>query len=216
MEKIKIDLSNKIIYAFGDSIINGHVYNKSFLDQIVEMKGMYLSNFAVNGATLTRNDKSLSIIIDQVMSAPQKSPHYVIFNGGINDIGINSEMIDLKNIKYSLECTISCIRNKWKNAIVLYTHVHRMCSRDWNKQIMLYETTKQVCKKLGISTIDIFGESELDTRIDEQRKRYTFDSLDENSLPSTNGTGTHPNLLGYYSFYVPLTLKQLVFRENSK
>ena len=46
-------LENKKLYAFGDSIVAGHKYEKaSFVNFVSSKEGMDLSKYAVNGATI--------------------------------------------------------------------------------------------------------------------------------------------------------------------
>ncbi|MDX3228935.1 hypothetical protein [Streptomyces sp. ME19-01-6] len=45
-------LVGKSVYAFGDSIVYGHVYPHSFVDVVAEHEGMALTKFARNGATM--------------------------------------------------------------------------------------------------------------------------------------------------------------------
>ena len=54
-----------------------------------------------------------------------------------------------------------------------------------------------------IAVANLYDDSELDTRKEPHKNRYTFNSLDSNGLPGTNGSGTHPNLAAIEEFYVP-------------
>ncbi len=61
----------------------------------------------------------------------------------------------------------------------------------------------QICAKWKVPVADLFNDATLDTRVTSQRVAYTFNDL-INGFPGTGGTGTHPNLAGISTFYVPV------------
>lgn len=87
-----MDCNGKVLYAFGDSIIEGHTYpQRSCADVVADAEGMRLFKFARNGAAIlpramTRPDLGGQIIgqCDEVPSdAP--APDVILFDGGTND-----------------------------------------------------------------------------------------------------------------------------------
>lgn len=218
-------LAGKSIYAFGDSIVHGHVYPCSFVDLVAEREGMTLTKFARNGATVGADPHaSGGQILAQVEEATAIAPDFVIFNGGTNDaesifrdhaypIGTvtpdaDRELYDVGTYAGELEKTLHRMKQKWPTARIVYVSAHKLGSRDWNTQLALRETTLRACHKWDVAIADVFGNTTFDTRDDWQRAEYTFDGL-VNGLPGTNGSGTHPNTAGITTFYVPVVSARL-------
>jgi lysophospholipase L1-like esterase len=208
-------LRGKTVYAFGDSIVFGHSYARSFVNLTAERELMNLTKYAVNGAAI---GPSANQIITQVRGAASRSPDYVVFNGGTNDAeliyanryrvgapaaGFDPAAFDRSTYAGSLETTIHAMRTKWPTARIVYVAVHKLGSRDWNTQLAIRSVTSQISAKWGITVADVFNDATLDTRIDSHRVAYTFNSL-VNGYPGTGGTGTHPNIAGITAFYVPV------------
>ena len=196
-------LRGKSAYTFGDSIVYGHQYPRGFGELIAEREGMVVTKHARNGATILPSDNQ---VLTQVERASSQAPDYVIFDGGTNDAYPTS--LDLDEYERSLTATIQTMKNKWPTTQIVYVAVHKLGSRDWDTQVALRELTLKVCRDHGVAVADVFGNSTLDTRDEAQRIAYTFDGL-VNGYPGTSGTGTHPNLVGLTTFYVPLVTAKL-------
>lgn len=194
-------LKGKTMYAFGDSIVQGHSYSRSFVNLTAERESMNLTKYAVNGATIGPGGNR---VITQVRNASTRAPDYIVFNGGTNDAGnITNGQYSVSTYASSLESTLSVMRAKWPTARIVYVAVHKLGSRDWNTQLAIRSVTLQITAKWNVSVSDVFNDATLDTRSDSQRVAYTFNSL-VNGFPGTGGTGTHPNLAGITKFYVPV------------
>ncbi|MFI7017314.1 RICIN domain-containing protein [Streptomyces sp. NPDC050164] len=218
-------LAGKSVYAFGDSIVFGHQYSRSFLNFVAEREGMTLTKYARNGATVgPAPNASGGQIITQVRSASSQAPDFVVFDGGTNDaieihdnltyaIGTISGSKDPATFNTgtyagALENTIYTMRQKWPAAQLVYVAAHKMGSRDWDTQLALRQINLQAALKWGVAVADVFGSTTLDTRVDAQRVAYTFDGL-VNGFPGSGGSGTHPNISGITDFYVPELTAQL-------
>ncbi|MGW0520281.1 SGNH/GDSL hydrolase family protein [Crossiella sp. NPDC003009] len=207
-------LKGKTVYAFGDSVVHGHTYARSFVNLAAERELMNLTKYAVNGAAIGPGSKQ---ILTQVRNATAQAPDYAVFNGGTNDAelihdnryrvgtmapGFDPATFDRSTYAGSLETTIQTMRTRWPAARIVHVTVHKLGSRDWNTQLAIRSVTLQICAKWGVAVADVFGNSTLDTRNDGHRVAYTFNGL-VNGYPGTGGTGTHPNLAGI-NFYVPV------------
>ncbi|WP_069761680.1 SGNH/GDSL hydrolase family protein [Streptomyces sp. LUP47B] len=204
-------LVGKSVYAFGDSIVYGHVYPHSFVDVVAEREGMSLTKFARNGATIGADaHASGGQILTQVEQATDIAPDFVIFDGGTNDAQsiFRDRAYTLSTYVEELEETLHVMGRKWPTARIVYVAAHKLGSRDWDTQVALREVTLQACRKWNIAVADVFGETALDTRDDTQRAKYTFDDL-VNGFPGTEGSGTHPNEAGIATFYVPVVSAKL-------
>ena len=93
-----------------------------------------------------------------------------------------------------------CYRLKtyWKGVPVFYVCVHKMSSRDTELQNTYSKRAKVLCKRWSIPIIDVYDCGGLNTYISEHKNTYT-----------NNSDGTHPNELGYNTFYIPLIEKNL-------
>lgn len=199
-------LVGKSVYAFGDSIVYGHVYPHSFVDVVAEREGMSLTKFARNGATIGADaHASGGQILTQVEQATDIAPDFVIFDGGTNDAQsiFRDRAYTLSTYVEELEKTLHVMGQKWPTARIVYVAAHKLGSRDWDTQVALRGVTLQACRKWNIAVADVFGETTFDTRDDTQRAKYTFDDL-VNGFPGTEGSGTHPNEAGIATFYVPV------------
>jgi hypothetical protein len=216
-------LKGKTMYAFGDSLVYGHNYARSFVNLTAERELMNLTKYAVNGATIGPAGGT-GQILSQVRGASSQSPDYVAFNGGTNDAGLiydgrykvgtmapgfDPATFDRSTYAGSLETTLHTMRTKWPAARIVYVAVHKLGSRDWNTQLAIRSVTLQICNKWGVTVADVFNNTTLDTRNNSHRVAYTFNGL-VNGYPGTGGTGTHPNLAGITNFYIPVLTTALV------
>ncbi|MBT1178674.1 SGNH/GDSL hydrolase family protein [Bifidobacterium vespertilionis] len=196
-----LGLKGKVLYAFGDSIIDGHVYTgRSCADVVAEREGMILVKRARNGATILDSDIVNGLggqILRQVgtVEPDQPKPDAILFDGGTNDayadripaslglVGVSKDPaeLDLTTFAGCFEATILAFREAWP---------------------------------------DVFGDTELDTRRDDHRVRYSFDALGSDGLPGTPETidypnpatqpsGTHPNFEAIDRFYAPVIARAL-------
>ncbi|MGI5365820.1 RICIN domain-containing protein [Streptomyces iakyrus] len=218
-------LAGSSVYAFGDSIVYGHQYSRSFMNFVAEREGMTLTKYARNGATVgPAPTASGGQILNQVKSASSQAPDFVVFDGGTNDaieihdlhtyeVGTVSgsqdpATLDPGTYAGALETTIYTMRQKWPTAQLVYVAAHKMGSRDWDTQLALRQVQLQAAQKWGVTVADVFGDTTLDTRVDAQRVAYTFDGL-VGGYPGSGGSGTHPNIAGITDFYVPVVTSEL-------
>ncbi|CAM5441827.1 hypothetical protein [Streptomyces afghaniensis 772] [Streptomyces afghaniensis] len=218
-------LAGSSVYAFGDSIVYGHQYARSFVNFVAEREGMTLTKYARNGATVGPAPTAIGgQILNQVKSASSQAPDFVVFDGGTNDameihdshtyeVGTVSgsqdpATLDPGTYAGALETTIHTMRQKWPTAQLVYVAAHKMGSRDWDTQLALRQVQLQAAQKWGVAVADVFGDATLDTRVNAQRVAYTFDGL-VGGYPGSGGSGTHPNIAGITDFYVPVLSSEL-------
>ncbi|MEU1003863.1 SGNH/GDSL hydrolase family protein [Streptomyces tibetensis] len=210
-------LAGRSVYAFGDSIVYGHVYPRSFADLVAEQESMPLTKFARNGATIGADPHaSGGQILAQIQEATDTAPDFVLFDGGTNDAQsiFRDRAYDVGSYAEELEKTLHTMKRKWPTAHLVYVTAHKLGSRDWDTQMALRKVTLQACRHWDVAIADVFGETTFDTRDDSQRATYTFDDLVD-GFPGTEGSGTHPNMAGITTFYVPVVsagLKQIALR----
>jgi lysophospholipase L1-like esterase len=181
------------------------VYPRSFVDVVAERAGMDLSKFARNGATIGADPHaSGGQILAQVEQATAAAPDFILFDGGTNDAeSVFNGRYDVGTYSNELEKTLRAMKCRWPAAHLVYVSAHKLGSRDWDTQVALREETLRVCRKGNVAIADVFGDTPFDTRDDVHRAQYTFDDLVD-GLPGTEGSGTHPNMAGISTFYVPV------------
>lgn len=218
-------LEGSTVYAFGDSIVAGHLYPRtSFVDLVARSEGLALTKRAVNGATVLASSKT---IVDQLAGAPTAVPDYVVFDGGTNDAypatldklgevtqGFDADL-NLNTFAGAFENLIAAAKGRYPGADLVYVAVHKLGARDIVAQEALRTLELAICVKWGVAVADLYA-SDLDTTDTTMRVAYSFDSLQENGLPGTaettgswmqdgvlRPTGTHPNFPAIEQFYAP-------------
>lgn len=201
-------LSQKKVYAFGDSIVYGHTMpDKSFMRLIAEDTGITLGMYAVNGATVIDGENDIQT---QIENAPKENPDAVVLDGYTND-AYPKTMDKLGEIQpegvYTFDESTFCggfekllytMKEKWKGIPILYVTIHKSGGRKWEIQCKLRELALAMCKKWSIQVINIFEACELDTREEAQMKEFIID-----------GAGSHPNEKCCKTYYVPLVEAKL-------
>lgn len=210
-QELELPLEGKTLYAFGDSIVYGHKYQKaSFPNFVARIEGMNFTNeqkFGVNGATILESEHQ---ILSQIQAAPKEAPDYILLDGGINDA---YETLDETEFSKAFEATLTAIMEKWPTAKLLYVAVHKTNTREAVYQERVYTLATDVCSRLGVKVADLYGHADYDClNVAENVTKYAFDELGENGLPLSKGvSATHPNLDAIEAFYVPAVSK--AFRE---
>lgn len=209
---------NKILFNFGDSIAAGDGNNgKGYAELFATKYNMICYDFAVGGATL--GETASNNITTQVTTALSRgiTPDYILIEGGTNDISddgvpigqiasdYNISNFDKTTTVGALEWIISTLKSNFPSAKMAFVSVHRMGSRGYSSQIERQGACVDTCKKWSVPIIDVFNRGNLNTFLGEYHK---FTNPTE-SQP--NGDRTHPNQLGYDTFYLPLIYETLYF-----
>lgn len=221
-------LANKTVYAFGDSIIQGFKYQKaSFINFVGQKEGMLIKKYSVNDATILPSSNQISF---QIYNAPQKSPDYVIFDGGTNDAysynarkmgkiikSKNPEKFNLNTYAGSFENTIYSIKNRWPKTKIIFIGVNKIKARNISLQNRINKINSLATKKWNVNFINLYQHSLLNTRIRRERVKYSFSQLNKLGIPEANHhvfynnpSGTHPNFLGIEKFYLPKIIKKML------
>lgn len=215
MEEVgKSASEQKVLYAFGDSLIAGHTYPRSFVDFAADRNGFQLQKFAINGATVMEIPSIGGRVIEQVANAPEKAPDLVIFDGGTNDAEyLGRYPNEFAVFEKDFQQLLFLLKKRWPHAELIYLQPHKMGSREMTIQERLQQFTKEICEKNDIRLLDLFSGGQMDTREFAAKNAYTFDSNDQLGLPGKNGSGTHPNLAAIEEFYLP-ALQELLAEPN--
>ena len=202
------NLSWKIVYSFGDSLLAGHYSGDGFLDGLVAEYNMEYGKYAINGAKVIQN------IINQIYNAPSTPPDFVVLDGMTNDAtsditNILGELTSLNNFTGtfnqatfygSLEHIFYTLRNKYPDTKIIYVIPHLMPTRPIERQKTLAEAVIKTCKKWSISVVNIQEEGQINTCIQHMRIKYSYDNKGETS----GGNGTHLTGDAYDKWYKPM------------
>ena len=211
--KIKIDnnvLKDKTIINFGDSIGAGDGNNGvGYAELLAKKNDMTCYDYAVGGATITTSTNDILTQIEKAKN-DKKTADYILFDGFTNDINNGavkelgkisdgySQTKDINTFSGAFEEICFRLKSYWKGIPIFYVCVHKMSSRDTELQNTYSTRAKTLCERWSIPVIDIYREGGLNTYIADYKTLYT-----------NNADGTHPNELGYNTFYVPLIEKNL-------
>ena len=231
-------LAGATMYAFGDSLLDGHLYPKAgFATYAARQEGMTLVDRARNGATIlpSRLSEGRRVqICEEVKEIPADAPapDFVVFNGGTNDAYVrtcadrigtvggarNPSALDLETFAGNFEHTIHLFSQRWPDAAIVYVTAGRMNGRDYDFQTKLRPVELAACKAWHVAIADVFADASLDARDPRQRLAYSFYSLGPTGLPASESdsvaqgktpSGIHPNLASVERFYVPTLVRTL-------
>ncbi len=220
---IENPLVGKTMYAFGTSIVNGHLANVSFVDDICRANKISFKKFCVNGATSRTTDPNN--IIKQITSAPDDVPDLIVFDSIANDaypevvndpkkLGKISngydEQLDPTTYCGAVETICKMLETKYQGAKILYVATHKTPARDLMVQNVMHDISLKIMSKWSIMVADLYTEGNFNGFLKQYQHDYSYDETDEQGgNHSFGGTGTHPNADGYRLFYDPLILGKL-------
>ena len=226
-------LEGKKAIAFGDSIIDGHLYKEAgFVEFLAAQEGMELEfNYANNGArimpggTVNPADGLGGTILDcqvNVAALENRNPDYIIFDGGANDAYTNilsnlgtAGDTDVSTFAGAFYHTIRAMHEYWPDAKIVYVAVHKLGVRDLHVQEELRKLQLVICEDLGVEVADLYTR-EWDSTDAALNQKYAFDAFDAGQIPiaGNNTTGAHPNFLAIEELYVPVVSDALKRAEH--
>lgn len=210
-----MSLSGKIGMSFGDSIMQGGGAGYvGILSWMAQVYGTVAYEHAVGGATMQYIEAGRSCIPEQIQSESDGvTPDFILLNGLSNDVGLASsgtlgtltDSFDYQTAGYTasfvagMEHAIGQLRDKYPGAPIIYVIPHSTPARDYATELQYGDMARQICKKWGVAVVDMYREGGLNTRIAAQKSLYC----------ESTDSGTHPNELGYKTFYLPMIAAKL-------
>ena len=208
-DKMISPLSGKKCFFFGDSIIHGHLAGISFADYIQNETGLHIKKYARNGASMYETE-----IYTQIVNADSNTPDFVIFDGLINDafasvsntdlIGTISDSYNVSDFASGTFCgefekVCHLLKTKYVGTNIIYLLCHKINGITESHQNTLVNLAIDICKKWAIPFVDIYNGGGLNSFVNILKTTYTYE-------------GTHPNELGYRTYYVnPIKNKMIDF-----
>ncbi len=222
------NFKGKKLLVLGDSIMYGSGNDGFGVGEYLEKDlGLELYKYCVGGARVGYYEGK-DWVVGQVRKAIEDGvrPDIIVFDGFTNDCyktdGENCdaplgsvregyEGFDIFAVGNEKATFSDCFQNiaaalkkYFPDAKIIFVRPHRMGRREEQLQEEYGERAVSICKKWGISVVDLYKESDLDTFIPEQRDKYTCDSYGWGK-----GDCTHPNATGYEEKYMPLIEKAI-------
>jgi len=217
-------LKDKLLYAFGTSIVNGHLANVSFVEDVAKDNQMQYRKFAINGASARSSDPNN--ILKQIKNAPSTKPDFIIFDAWANDaypeVGDDPKKFGeiTPDFDSELDSTTFCggfeticksLINKYEDSKFIFLAIHKTPAREYRVQKQMYEAAMKICQKWSFDVIDLFNSGSFNTFIKSYQYDYSYDKVDDlGGNHSYGGSGTHPNAYGYRKFYDPIVTKKLL------
>ena len=205
-------LHGKRVLSFGDSIMYGSGNSgEGMSDMIAEKYGMTCSDYAIPGATMGVSE-GRDHIPDQLRRAYAKKEQadIILINGGTNDfvrtaLGSIRDSRDIKNTSETdftggFEKCMWMLRENWGNTPVVYIRVHDMKLGKQQNEEDYGDRALALAEKWGVTSVDLFHGTELNTDDLFMRERYTYRA----PTPGAVYDAIHPTALGYAKYYLPL------------
>ena len=197
------NLENKIVLWNGDSICKGAGNNGvSYADYIADKYNMSSTNYAVSGRCIAKEEGQTSIL--ESINNMSNNADYVLFEGGWNDmwrvpLGTISEGYDATLDEYTwsgaLESLIKTAKMKWPTARIGFILPHGRVDNMRETEDHYWDRAIEIFNKWNFPYIDLRHNGLVafnDTLLD------LFFGISETTQ---HGDGTHPNELGYKTFY---------------
>ena len=205
--------SEPVIYAFGDSIVNGHKYpQQGSVERVVASigRGWNVVKMARNGATICPSALQAVDLGGQILKQCDEvplgapSPDLIVFNGMTNDVsqGFVSRCLgtltadddyndaDFNKSTYGgcFEATIARFRRLWPDVPIIYLAAHKNGAISFVDQVAGHELAIAACAKWNVVVADVWADADFDTRRDSDRIAYSFDELGSDGLPGVPET----------------------------
>ena len=204
----KNKLWGKSIYFDGDSVAYGYGNNGvSYADMISKNNNMNMTKLAISGTTIAKRENLTNSILERVLTNSANSYDYVIIEGGLNDMFQNIELGTISEgfmgifndytFTGALEHLCRALVMNCASAKKGFILTNRKVNSYMDAQKIYWDRAKEVLEKWSIPYIDLSTKSGCLPLNDTLLNRYFF-------IPSggTVGDGTHPNELGYKTFFV--------------
>lgn len=198
-------LSGKYIVSFGDSIMRGDGNDNVGIGDLLSRKYKCTNDdFAIGGCTVAVVEGSQWNIINQFtdrLVEPYTNADIVLFDGMANDAyhsttvgeiteGYDAEL-DTSTFCGGFEYICKTLQTAFIGKKLFYVRVHKMKSRTIASQELYGGLAVEICKKWSIPVVNLYDKGMLNTWLAEHSSAYT-----------NNNDGTHPNELGYLTFYI--------------
>ncbi len=205
-------LKGKTVLTFGDSIMYGDGTDGVGIGELMSERYSTITiDYSKGGSTFgTVQDREQ--ISNQILSSIKNKDvaDIILIDGGTNDMRKVqcSEISDDFEYKEhgreffcnGMEYAIGLIKEYYPDTPVLYIRAHNMEFSLERNELHYGKKALDICEKWKVDTVDIFNDTDFNTHNKDIKYRYTF-----HSKLCLRGDSVHPNRMGYYKYYIPLT-----------
>lgn len=208
--EINNNLISKSLYGDGDSIAYGYGNNgESYLDMIASNNSMTLTKKAISGTTIAKRENHSDSILERVQASANNNENYdyIVIEGGINDVfqsvpigeissGLNATLNEY-TFSGALESLCKTLVTSFSSSKFCFLLTNKKVNQYMDSQQTYWNRAREILEKWSIPYIDLSKDSGCLPINNNLLNRYFF-------IPTgaTVGDGTHPNELGYKTFFV--------------
>lgn len=214
-------LQGKKVMSFGDSIMHGTGNDDIGIATLIAQRyKMQVVDYSKAGATFG-DAPDREQISDQIERAVEKGEDadFILLNGGTNDMRnlplgqISDDFNYIENgrefFSQGMEYALGLLRDNYPESKMLYIRAHDMEFSLERNELHFGKTALDICKKWNVDVADVFNDTGFDAHNTEIKKKYT-----KISKNCEKGDSVHPNRLGYYEYYIPLTVEKMIKNIN--
>lgn len=209
-------LKGKTILSFGDSIMYGDGNSGVGLAELMSQRyGTKTIDYSKGGSTfgVASGREQIS---DQILRSLQNNDtaDIILLNGGTNDMrkvkcgeiseDFHYEEHGRKYFCSGMEYALGLIKENFENVPLVYIRAHNMTFSLERNELHYGKTALDICEKWEVAVADVFSDTDFNTHNEDMKYDYTF-----HSKVQAYGDSVHPNRMGYYKYYVPITVEKI-------
>lgn len=210
-------LRGKTVLSFGDSIMHGTGNDDVGVAELMAQRyQMEAIDYSKSGATFGKAPDREQIAY-QIERAVEKgeTADIILLNGGTNDmrniyVGAISQDFEYQLngrefFAQGMEYALGLLQDHYPYATVVYIRAHDMQFSLERNELHYGKTALDICEKWKVSVADVFKDTEFDAHDTDIKMKYT-----QVTKNCEKGDSVHPNRLGYYEYYIPLIVEQII------
>lgn len=209
-------LKGKTILTFGDSIMygdgNGGVGIAELLSERYRTETI---DYSKGGSTfgIAQGREQISNQIHRSIANNDKAD-IILLNGGTNDMrkvqcAEISDDFEYKShgreyFCNGMEYALGLLRDNYEGVPLVYIRAHNMTFSLERNELHYGRQALEICEKWEVEVADVFSDTDFNTHKEDMRYNYTY-----RTKIRPYGDSVHPNRMGYYKYYVPLTVEKI-------
>ncbi len=209
-------LKGKTILSFGDSIMYGDGNNGVGIAELMSQRYQTTTIDYSKGGSTFGIASGREQISDQILRSLKNNDtaDIILLNGGTNDMrkvkfgtisdDFHYEEHGRKYFCNGMEYALGLIKENFEDVPLVYIRAHDMTFSLERNELHYGKTALDICEKWEVTVADVFSDSDLNTHKEDMKYDYTF-----HSKMHPYGDSVHPNRMGYYKYYVPLTVEKI-------
>lgn len=211
------NLKGKRILSFGDSIMHGDGNGYVGIAQLMAQKYMaQFADYSKGGATfgVVKDREQISKQIQNAVQNGEKAD-LILLNGGTNDmrkveLGAISQDFNFREngreyFSNGMEFAFGLLREYYEDVPLIYIRSHNMEFSLERNELHYGAVALSICDKWDVPVADVFSNSGFNAHDEQIKSKYTV-----HTKRCEKGDSVHPNRIGYYKYYIPLTVERML------